>query len=76
MAEKKKKFEDKINELEDIIKDLESGNVSLEDSIEKYTNAMKLVRECDEQLKSVEEKINKIVLENGEIADFKLEENN
>ena len=76
MAEKKKKFEDKINELEEIIKDLESGNVSLEDSIEKYTNAMKLVRECDEQLKSVEEKINKIVLENGEIADFKLEENN
>ncbi len=76
MAEKKKKFEDKINELEEIIKDLESGNVSLEDSIEKYTNAMKLVHECDEQLKNVEEQINKIVLENGEIADFKLEENN
>jgi exodeoxyribonuclease VII small subunit len=75
MAEKKKKFEDKINELETIINELESGNVSLEDSIEKYTNAMKLVKECDDQLKNVEEQINKIVLENGETADFKLEEN-
>lgn len=73
--EKKKKFEDKINELETIINELESGNVSLEDSIEKYTNAMKLVSECDEQLKNVEEKINKIVTENGEIKNFELEEN-
>lgn len=73
--EKKKKFEDKINELETIINELESGNVSLEDSIEKYTNAMKLVSECDEQLKNVEEKINKIVSENGEIKNFELEEN-
>lgn len=45
------KFEEKISELEKIINELETGNVDLEDSIEKYTKAMKLVKECDEQLK-------------------------
>lgn len=76
MAEKKQKFEDKITELEAIINELENGNIQLEDSIEKYTKAMKLVKDCDEELKSVEEKVNKIVLENGTLEDFKLEENN
>ena len=54
MAEKKQKFEDKITELEQIINELENGNVSLEDSIEKYTKAMKLVKDCDEQLKNID----------------------
>ncbi len=76
MAEKKQKFEDKITELEAIINELENGNIPLEDSIEKYTKAMKLVKECDEELKSVEEKVNKIVLENGTLEEFKLEESN
>lgn len=76
MAEKKQKFEDKITELEAIINELENGNIPLEDSIEKYTKAMKLVKECDEELKNVEEKVNKIVLENGTLEEFKLEENN
>lgn len=76
MAEKKQKFEDKITELETIINELENGNIPLEDSIEKYTKAMKLVKECDEELKSVEAKVNKIVLENGTLEEFKLEENN
>ncbi len=76
MAEKKQKFEDKILELENIINELENGNTTLEDSIEKYTKAMKLVKECDAQLKNVEEQVNKIVLENGNLEDFKLEENN
>jgi len=69
------KFEDKIKELKKTINELENGEIDLESSIEKYTNAMKLVKECDEQLKNIEEKVNKIVLENGELQDFNLEEN-
>ena len=42
-------FENKIKELEVIVKELESGEVNLDDAIEKYTNAMKLVKECDEK---------------------------
>ena len=68
-----KKFEDKVKELEEIIASLESGEVSLDESIEKYTKAMKLVKECDEQFKNIEEKVNKIVTENGDLEDFEPE---
>ena len=68
--EKKEKFEDEIKELEQIINDLESDNIDLDDSIVKYTKAMKLVKECDEILKNAEEQVNKIVSENGELKDF------
>ena len=67
------KFEDKIKELESIIADLENGNTSLEDSINKYTKAMTLAHECDKELKDIEEKVSKIVLENGNIDDFEIE---
>lgn len=70
----KKKFEEKIKELDFIINELENGEIDLDDSINKYTKAMKLIKECDEELKNVEEKVNKIVLENNEIKEFEVEE--
>ena len=63
-----KKFEDKIKELEEIVNMLENGEASLDDSINKYTQAMKLVKECDEELKKVEDKI---VAEDGTLEEFK-----
>lgn len=72
--EKDVKFEDKIKELESIINELESGEIGLEASIDKYTNAMKLVKECDEKLKAIEEQVNKIVNENDVLEDFSIEE--
>ena len=68
-----KTFEDKIRELEAIIKELEEGEVNLDDAIEKYTSAMKLAKECSLKLKNAEENVNKILTENGE-EDFKVEE--
>lgn len=65
-----KKFEDKVKELEEIINVLENGDVDLDDSINKYTEAMKLVKACDEELKQIEEKVNKIVAEDGSLEDF------
>jgi exodeoxyribonuclease VII small subunit len=70
---KEKTFEEKLKELETIVNELESGEIDLDSSIEKYTNAMKLVKECDEKLKNAEEKVNKIVTENGNLEDFEVE---
>ena len=72
-TEKEVKFEDKMVELETIINELENGEVDLDSSIEKYTRAMKLVNECDEKLKSIEEQVNKIVKEDGSLEDFETE---
>ena len=75
MAKTEAKFEEKITELEKIINELENGEIDLDESINKYMMAMKLVKECDEKLKNIEEQVNKMVLENGEVKDFELEEN-
>ena len=74
MEKKEMKFEDKMKELATIISDLEDGNGSLEESIEKYTRAMKLASECDQELKQVEEQVSKMVLEDGSLKDFQIEE--
>jgi exodeoxyribonuclease VII small subunit len=71
--EKSKKFEDKLNELETIIKDLESGEVDLDDAIDKYTKAMKISKECSDKLNNVEEQVNKILTESGKLEDFEIE---
>ncbi len=68
------KFGDKVKELESIINELENGEIDLEESIEKYTKAMKLVKECDEQLKNIEEQVNKMIVDNKEV-DFEIPEN-
>ncbi len=68
--EKELSFEEKIRELEDIVKELESGEVNLDDAIEKYTKAMKLAKECSDRLNAATEKVNKILKENGELVDF------
>ena len=73
MAKQEAKFEEKLKELESIIADLENGEIDLDQSIEKYTRAMKLVKECDEKLKSVEEQVSKLVTEEGELQDFEME---
>ena len=74
MEKKEPKFEEKIAELEKIIDALENGNIDLDESIEKYTKAMKLVKECDEKLKSIEQQVNKIVSENGKLEPFELDD--
>ena len=68
--EKEKKFEENMKELETIINELETGEIDLEESISKYTRAMQLVNICDEKLKNVEDRVSKMILENGEIEDF------
>ena len=70
-----KTFEDKIRELEAIIKELEEGEVNLDDAIEKYTKAMKLAKECSDKLNKATEKVNKILLDNGTLQDFNIQEN-
>lgn len=71
---KNKKFEELMNDLEAIIKKLENGE-DLEKSIELYTEAMKIVKICDEKLNSASSAVNKILTENGSLEDFKIEEN-
>lgn len=68
---KEMKFEEKLNNLEEIVKELEEGNVDLDDAINKYTEAMKIAKECSDKLDKATKAVNKILSESGELEDFK-----
>ena len=72
---KEKTFEQSIKELEKIVNELESGELDLDKSIIKYTEAMKLIEFCETKLKNATETINKLVNENGTETKFEVEEN-
>ena len=72
--EKEITFEVNLENLEKIVKDLESGNIPLDDAIEKFTEAMKLAKLCDNKLKNAEEKLNSILNKDGKLEEFSIEE--
>ena len=55
-------FEDALQELEKIVKRLESGEQSLEDSIAAYEQGIQLKSHCERILKEATLKIEKITL--------------
>jgi len=73
VATKEKNFEESLNELEQIVKDLENGNVPLDDAIEKFGEAMKIAKICNDKLNKAEESVNKILNKDGTLDDFNVE---
>ncbi len=58
MARKgEKKFEESLEELENIVEQLETGELSLEDSLAAFENGVRLVKLCNQKLSEVEKKI-------------------
>lgn len=57
MEEKTFQVEEAFGELENIIEQLESEEVSLKDSIELYSKGAKLVAQCKEELSGIEKEM-------------------
>ena len=51
------KFEEAMAKLEEAVRLLEGGSLSLDESIEKYEDALKYVRICNEMLDKAEQKV-------------------
>ena len=60
-------FEKALEELEGIVEDLESGDLSLENSLKSFEKGIKLARQCQEQLSKAELQVQKLIEENGEL---------
>lgn len=71
---KEMKFEEKMAKLEELVSELEKEDIKIDDSIEKYKEAIGLVNECNKQLESIEEQVAKIVAEDGTVSNFEVEE--
>ena len=71
MEKKEKKFEEKMSELEVLVKSLENGDIALDDAIKSFTEAMNLAKDCDKELKDAEKALTEIVSEDGTLKEFK-----
>ena len=69
MVEKKVtvNFEKALKDLEKIVEDLESGDLSLEESLKSFEKGIKLTRQCQRELEKAELTVQKLVEENGEL---------
>lgn len=72
---KNKTFEEALNELEKIVKELESGSVDLDNAIKKYSEAMALAKFCSDKIKNATEAVNKVLTESGELKDLNITSN-
>ena len=50
-------FEKKLGRLEDIVGKMETGELTLEDSLKLFEEGVKLSRECNTQLSEAEQKV-------------------
>jgi exodeoxyribonuclease VII small subunit len=62
------KYEAALAELEQIVRNMEGGQLPLEESIAAYRRGSELLKHCQQQLSDAERKIQ--VLENGVLRDF------
>ena len=63
-------LEQTFEKLEQIIGNLENGDVSLEDSFKLYNEGMKLIQNCNQQLDKVEKKIVVLNQKEGDEDEF------
>ena len=70
MTKKAVSFDQAIQELEDIVRQLEQGDVPLEDAISLYKKGMELSSVCHEKLQNAEKQLISIMDENGEKTPF------
>lgn len=56
-------FEEAMKELEQVVSQLERGDVALEESIALYTRGAELKKRCEDKLREAEEKVAQITLD-------------
>ena len=63
MTDKKKGFEESLQEVQDIITRIEEGKLPLEDSVKQFEEGMKTLAALDEELKEMNRRLT--VLQDG-----------
>ncbi len=63
--ENKDNFETSMKKLEEIVTELENGNLNLDESVKKFEEGMKIAKECNNILEQAEKKIT-ILLEGND----------
>lgn len=74
--EKERSFEEAVRELEQLVRRLETGDLSLDESLKSFEQGIKLSRECENKLADAKCKIEVLLKQAGEskIVPFSAEE--
>ena len=59
-------FETAVAELEQLVQKMESGELSLEDSLQAFEQGVKLTRQCQQALSSAEQRVQLLLDQNGQ----------
>ena len=70
MAKQQQTFAEAMSALEEIVRQLEQGDVPLENAIDLYKKGMELSQFCHSKLQNAEEQLISIVQETGETKEF------
>lgn len=60
-------FEENLEKLKEIVEDLESSNLPLKESLEKFQNGIDIIKQCYKELETAELKIETIIKKDGKI---------
>lgn len=63
MAQKKIRYNEAIDEIEQILSKIESGNLDVDDLTKEVKRASFLLKTCQQKLKTTEEEVHKILNE-------------
>ena len=69
MGKEKITFEDSMKNLETIVTELEKGDLSLDASVEKFEEGIKISKECNKILEEAEKKISILLENDGELTE-------
>jgi len=61
-------FEQQLGSLEALVESLESGDLSLEDSLKSFEQGIKVARECQTALKQAEQKVELLMRQGDELV--------
>ncbi len=75
MATRKKAvdFEQKLNQLEALVNEMEKGSLTLEESLKAFEEGIKITRECQQALKDAELKVDMLTRSAEEPSEFNTE---
>jgi exodeoxyribonuclease VII small subunit len=72
----KKNFEDSLEKLEQIARELEDGELTLESSLKKFEEGIKLADFCSTKLDDAQAKVNLLLHKNGKLTSQPFETTN
>lgn len=69
-------FEKAMSQLEELVEDMEQGDLPLEDALKHFEKGISLASDCQQALNKAEQKVTQLIEKNGELLEkpFEIDE--